>query len=1000
MEANFFIKELGFDQLQNELPHDIQGKIAGIDKVYYSGDLPAVFFKEVDNFEPKVLKEIAELQKQIWNNSSVVFLYVTSSSEIRIYNCNEKPVYLPENETNKFEQVLEDILIDSCCKTDIQKLEQLKKVFSAIAIDFGSIWTNELNYAKKIKLHTKVDSYLVKSLVSLAKKLNEDIDNEELIHAVLMRSIFIMYLQDRDAIPQKIWDDVGNNDFIKILDDHHKTYKLFTIISKNFNGNAFPVSFGEEKIINANHLKYIKHCLIDGNIDTIQPKLFEWRLFNFKLIRIEMLSEIYESFLSEFNPDQKRITGTYYTPPSLVELVLDNVLPNTETDYNKKILDPACGSGIFLAGAYKRIVKRWINKTKKRPVFEDLSKLLTENIFGVELDKKSIKVTAFSLYLSMLDFLDPKDVWLEEGKLFPNLISDDESTDNNGNNLFRTDTIKPNGSFEKIKYDIILGNPPFGTSGLTKTIKAYCSKHYFDTQYVIPFIHKSAQLAENGKVALLFNTQLLTYPKQQIVNFRNWLFGKNKVEKIYNLSIFRNAPQDFGGRLFSTAKVPVSIAIFYPNRIVTNSDSIEYWAPKTFIKNNVVDGVIIDKTDISYLPYSECIKGESHIWKIAQWGGLADYFLIEKLKNNHKTVKQLEDNNVIAIKAGLHAPEKDKETVIVEGDFLDTRKIQHYYTGQNYIEKIKTEFRKYDLSLFNPPFVGIPQNIMERKICTSFFDKTVFFKSGIFLLKDCEGNKDNRLKNFTILLNSTFSNYYFFLISGSWGIERDQLFLSSEYKTFPVSMNFINRDNELNFSKTSFKENEIDFNIAEQKFDLNFYDNEIYTEYNLEEKEIALIEDFVKYSISLFYDKEKSIALKPISSQKPETVYYAEMICSEINDFFKSGDLKVNAKVYNISSYTPLGLVVIHFVNKNKIEAPILIDANNDFQKNLNVINEYTIAEYSQSIYVRKQVRYYTDDSIYIAKPNQKRFWTRSQAIDDAASIINELMDKATNEDE
>lgn len=989
MENNFFIKELGFDRLKEKLPDEIAGKIKGVSGVHYSGDLPAVFFKEVENFELPVLNEIAELQKQIWNNSSVVFLYVVSPAEIRIYNCNDKPVYAKDN--HELELDLNKKLVENCTVDDKEKLKQIHYVFSAVGIDCGTIWTIEAEYAKKIKLQTKVDSFLVNSLINLAKKLSDEIKNDELIHSLIMRSIFIMYLQDRGAIPQSIWDIVGENDFLKILDDHRKTYELFEIISKNFNGNAFPIHENESHNVSATHLKYLKHCLTDGDINLAQTKLFEWRLFDFSLIRIEMLSEIYENFLGEFNPTGKKNTGAYYTPPSLVELVLKKVLPDNEIEYKKKILDPACGSGIFLAMAYKRLVNRWKKATKKEPDFAVLSNLLTDNIFGVELDKKSIKVAAFSLYLSMLDFLDPRDVWLEEDKQFPHLIYDEKShnpDDKKGKNLFHADTIEPEGKFENITYDLIVGNPPFGTSELQKNIKEYCNKYKFSQQFVIPFIHKSANLAKNGKVALLFNTQLLTYPNTGLIEFRNWLLKSNYVEKVYNLSIFRNATKDFGGSLFSTAKVPISIVFFNPTQPLQRSKTIEYWAPKTFVRNNVVEGVIIDKTDIKYLPREECENPESHIWKIAQWGNLSDYFLLKKLKQKNESLGELEINNSIIIKAGLHPTEKDKPKVLVVGDFLPSENIEHYYTTQTQITPINVEFRKFDLSLYNPPYIGIYQNIKKEKVCASFFNKTVFFKKAIFLLK---AKEENQNKNLTILLNSKLSNYYFFLISGCWGIERDQLFLSSEYKTFPVSNDFINKPNELDFEKTIFDPCVLDFENKAEIFDAAYYDKEIYSSYKLQKKEIAIIEDFVKYSISLFYDKENSIALRPIAYKKPETMSYAEMLCDEINDFLKIGDFKVNARVYNVSPNTPLCLVVLEIISKNKVSSPLLIDADIDFQRELTKVEEYTWTKFAQNIYVRKQVRFSTEDSIFIAKPNQKRFWTRSQAIDDANTIINEL---------
>ncbi|WGU69166.1 N-6 DNA methylase [Capnocytophaga canimorsus] len=102
--------------------------------------------------------------------------------------------------------------------------------------------------------------------------------------------------------------------------------------------------------ISIEQLQIIKKCFVSGNDNTPQTKLFEdWRLFNFDIIQIELLSEIYENFIAEIDPTLKENSGTYYTPPSLVEFILNEKLPvsNNETQYNVRILDPSCGSGIF-----------------------------------------------------------------------------------------------------------------------------------------------------------------------------------------------------------------------------------------------------------------------------------------------------------------------------------------------------------------------------------------------------------------------------------------------------------------------------------------------------------------------------------------------------------------------------------------------------------------------------------------------------------------------------
>jgi len=77
-----------------------------------------------------------------------------------------------------------------------------------------------------------------------------------------------------------------------------------------------------------------------------------------------------------------------------------------------EILDPACGSGIFLVKAFQRLIHRWrnANPTKsRRPIcFGDL---LEKNLFGVDIHEEAVRVASFSLYLAMCDEIEPRYYW-------------------------------------------------------------------------------------------------------------------------------------------------------------------------------------------------------------------------------------------------------------------------------------------------------------------------------------------------------------------------------------------------------------------------------------------------------------------------------------------------------------------------------------------------------------------------------------------------------------
>ncbi|MBZ4042777.1 N-6 DNA methylase [Flavobacterium hibisci] len=343
----------------------------GIIEVYENEGQPALFLKEVESFDLQTLKLISEIQHICWNFQKVLFLYVYTKTEIRIYNCSEKPFgYSVNDEKINFEKELQNLELFSCDETDKSKLITLNNLFSRIAIDTGFIWSsveaNEIK--KKINLQNRVDKYLIQSLVNVSKELEKlGLKDKELIHKLVMRSLFLLYLEDRGATSKDFYEqfNLDAKSYFDILHDPNHTYELFKKLAEDFNGSLFTVEENEKEIVTFEHLELIKKCFTNGYSNSKQLELYEnWRLFDFSIIRIELLSEIYENFLSELDQKGKKDSGTFYTPPSLVELILNEKLStkNGETNYNVKTLDPSCGSGIFLVQSFKRLVKRYENK--------------------------------------------------------------------------------------------------------------------------------------------------------------------------------------------------------------------------------------------------------------------------------------------------------------------------------------------------------------------------------------------------------------------------------------------------------------------------------------------------------------------------------------------------------------------------------------------------------------------------------------------------------------
>jgi len=978
---------------------EVKEKDLGVDLVYSNTDeetknsFPAVFLKKVTNFsDVETLKNIAETQRKIWNYKKVLFLYVYSETEIRIYNCSEKPPIVTK-ENFDYGKELKGIEIKSYKYSDKQQLQELNKLFSRIAIDTGIIWTlEEAQFIRdKINLQKRVDKYLVESLVNTANQLEEQGLEINFIHKIILRSLFLLYLEDRGATDEKLYDQIkkGTKSYFDILNDVNATYQLYERLEEDFNGNVFTLEKDEK--ISVEQLQLIQKCFISGNDNTSQVKLFEdWRLFDFSIIQIELLSEIYENFLFKTDHESKKKTGTYYTPPALVEFILNEKLPINKTDknYNFKVLDPSCGSGIFLVESFKRLVKRYENQHKEKLTdFDKLKKLLTDNIFGIELHPQAIKVAAFSLYLALVDQLDPKNLWQKKKHRLPNLINNpnDISLKEQGKNLFCRDTILENKEIENIEFHLVVGNPPFGTTDLLESIRNYCDKYGFAKEMVLPFLHKATKFAPNGEIALIFNTKVLTNTGGTYQSFRKWLFNDCYVQKVFNFSILRNAKKNFGGQLFGDATGPISIVFFRKEQPEKPSDKITYYAPKTFIKSNVIDGLSIDFTDLKYLPREECQKPDTKIWKIAMWGGMNDWELIRRVDSEYQTLKSVFKINkdIWKYATGLNADSQKLD--FVPEKIIDTKKIQRYYTSNSAAYPNTKLYRNIDKNLFAQPFIIVKQAQANRQIAASYIDYTAYCLSSAYVIN---GSIDDTTKKALVgIINSTFSKYYLFMVASSWGIERERASFE-ELLSIPFLLS-----NKQQISKIAEKVSSI---ITKEKTltelstiikDEKYIDNIIFKEiFNLSTREISTINDVLNYSLDLFESQEKSVALYPVSQE--QTTEYGKIIIAELNDFLDEQDLFANATVYNISRFTPLMMIKLSHENVKK---DVFISKEN-IDKELEELDKSLWEKKATNIYFRKKLNYKKGDDIYIIRPNQRRFWSKSMALEDASELILEIL--------
>ncbi|KQQ13618.1 hypothetical protein ASF53_11640 [Methylobacterium sp. Leaf123] len=287
----------------------------------------------------------------------------------------------------------------------------------------------------------------------------------ELAHALIGRMIYLYMLVDR-GILNEAWFEHQKQDRRAVVEPYSpwpvETFlALNTTLDGVFNGTIFPLQT-ENTTLEAAHLTYLRDAIRLGRANSdgsLQLALFEIDLGS---IRIETLSAVYELFLAKTNPKRKKADGAFYTPPFLADFILDSVEDRKLLTEHDRVLDPACGSGVFLVGAYRRKIEN-VLVAEQHSVLpaSRLQTILTTGIFGAELEPQACHVAAFSLYLTLLDYLDGDEVMdfslgkrgVSE-KLFPPLV---------GTNLVPGDFFSPSTRFSD-QFDIVVGNPPWGNA--------------------------------------------------------------------------------------------------------------------------------------------------------------------------------------------------------------------------------------------------------------------------------------------------------------------------------------------------------------------------------------------------------------------------------------------------------------------------------------------------------------------------------------------------------
>lgn len=382
-------------------------------------------------------------------------------------------------------------------------------------------WRDEARVADEF-----VDERLLQSLADLSiifsrENADEDAISPAAVNALIARLLYFYFLVDREFITAERLRAWGLDE-ISIDGDSPwslaATKELFERLDEVFNGSIFPLSQKHIDSFNEEHVNQLRRVLRSGETAAGQLSFFD---YDFATIRTETLSAIYEMFLRNESENAGKQFGAFYTPPYVADYTLDRLEDQKPFERGTRVLDPAAGSGVFLVGAYRRIVEACLPKGVTQLPLDDLHELMMGSIFAVELNATACHVAAFSLYLTMLDYVDPLEAndytnWPVvdgEKKLFPPMLA---ANPLGIANIQAADFFSDGAS--GIACDVIVGNPPWVSLGQLQSPDAISYSERTNApignkQVAELFLWKAFQdhLEEDGILGLLL-------PQKSLVN--------------------------------------------------------------------------------------------------------------------------------------------------------------------------------------------------------------------------------------------------------------------------------------------------------------------------------------------------------------------------------------------------------------------------------------------------------------------------------------------------
>lgn len=946
------------------------------------------------------IERIDELHRILWNQGLMSMLLVIRSDELTAYSLVQRPLHSDENR-DKDPRLVKTLSLLS----DALELRELLD-----AAESGRFWYENDGYFNP---DNRVDSVLLANLLMAFRSLKDELGTDA-SQALLMQTMFVAYLEDRQIIGEAVFRAASRDRFGTLLEllgsgDPELFDVLFTWLHGAFNGNLFkaPCAFETGDALppklKAEHLAVLTRFRY-GHENMATRQLRFWG-YDFRYMSIGLISAVYDRFLKE-EADKKSADGAFYTPMFLADIVV-NQLWDELTDEQKThgiYCDPACGSGIFLVRLFQRLVEHHCQVKKKRHATWTDLKAIANRLHGGDINSSAVRVTAFSLYIALLEQSSPSDLpkLIKAGKLLPPLYGK---------------TLLPGSDFFSVKdappFDVIIGNPPWnGRTGQLTTAQNWTTSN----GYLAPakdiawgFVWKALEgIKPTGLVAFLLPAMGILHNTESQAA-RRMLLQRSRIRRIINMS-------DLCFQLFDGAQRPTAFVLYGPQKQEQAPYRFEYWVPKADLNLRLKRLVTLSRADrLTFradLVAEDSTVFKRRLWTRAPEERLLQYLrtippissLVQEFKAFKRSKVEFNRDEHWVIGQGFKPAQENRlndpeyQTTIVEIvtrlPYLDASQFQAVAIPRVEASPWHTSVvhrAGFDAGFFGPHIL-IPQGVERAvgRVRAAFSEQDVVFRSSLQSITVPPG-QERKAKVLTAVLNSSLAAWFYFHDTSYLGADRakvpqgellrlpfdDPENMPDPAKAFKAEKKLVALiDSELATAKKL---------LASQHDVLGAIDRLVFEYYGLDAGDVAIIEDTVQHVIPAMQPRRNS-GLQSIWAQanSSQRATYASMLCNALSPYFR---LPVKASLAARSSDVAVLKLTI-----GDEAAPYTEDTSGEFNDFLGSIAAKLPIDLPGNVQLIPDLRLVVDRDMYLVKPAALRHWLRSTALADAEQIAAEFV--------